>query len=277
MKLEQAYLHEALDYDPDTGGFVWKIRPQAHFRTQRGMRTFNSRFAGKPAGHLDSLGHIVIGRQLAQRLAWIYVNGECPSTLRHINEIRSDNRISNLAEAHTIQTCEVRPRNLDRQKAESLFRYDQSTGGLFWKERPRSHFNTTRGWKLFNKKFCGKEAGFLGPAGYRIVEIDGNGWAVHRIVWLLHTGFLPERLDHVNRVRSDNRIENLRECSASQNTVNSSKKPEGCYLVRGRWRVLVGFNNKNIHVGYFRDKDAAQKAYARKRNELFGDFVPHHV
>lgn len=58
--------------------------------------------------------------------------------------------------------------------------------------------------------------------GYLIVKVKGKQFKAHRIVWLLHYGKFPEKeIDHINRVRTDNRIENLRECTRTENIHNS--------------------------------------------------------
>ena len=104
MELTQEYLKQCLDYNPDTGVFVWKKRPVEHFKGERWMKTFISRFSGKQAGLTNSYGYLVIRindkLMPCHRLAWLYVHGVMPvNQLDHINNIRSDNRIINLREA----------------------------------------------------------------------------------------------------------------------------------------------------------------------------------
>jgi hypothetical protein len=86
--LTQARLSELLDYDPDTGVFVWKV-------SMRGVAK------GAVAGCLEKNRYIRISVDKtlyhAHRLAWFYVNGEWPSdVVDHINGNKSDNRIDNL-------------------------------------------------------------------------------------------------------------------------------------------------------------------------------------
>lgn len=58
--------------------------------------------------------------------------------------------------------------------------------------------------------------------GYLIIKIKGKQFKAHRIVWLLHYGHFPKmEIDHINRIRTDNRIENLRECTRLENIQNS--------------------------------------------------------
>lgn len=89
-------LHELLEYDPETGSFKWRVdRPS-------GVK------AGDIAGCRDNLGYWKIavdgrGQVRAHRLAWLYVYGECPKYIDHINMDRSDNRIANLRPATASQ------------------------------------------------------------------------------------------------------------------------------------------------------------------------------
>lgn len=74
--------------------------------------------------------------------------------------------------------------------------------------------------------------------GYRQISVDGKLWLLHRLIWLWHHGYLPEhQLDHINRDRTDNRIENLREVSHSCNTRNSGARASNKTGVKGVvWR-----------------------------------------
>lgn len=59
--------------------------------------------------------------------------------------------------------------------------------------------------------------------GYTIIKVKGKQFKAHRIVWFLCKGYVPNKeIDHINRNRSDNRIENLRECDRKQNILNTT-------------------------------------------------------
>lgn len=100
--ISQTYLKESLDYNPDTGMFVWNVRPLDHFKSQRGCNAINARCAGKVAGSVSKAhGYLVIRinskNYQAHRLAWLYVNGSVPKDqIDHISHDKLDNRISNL-------------------------------------------------------------------------------------------------------------------------------------------------------------------------------------
>lgn len=95
----QEQIKKLLDYDAETGIFVWK---------ERNNKAFNTHYAGKVAGRFDKKGYVSIDVKpvkvhcLAHRLAWIYVHGVNPTELDHINKDKSDNRISNLREVEHI-------------------------------------------------------------------------------------------------------------------------------------------------------------------------------
>ena len=61
--------------------------------------------------------------------------------------------------------------------------------------------------------------------GYKIVKIKGKQYKEHRLVWFLYHGRFPKKeIDHINRIRNDNRIENLREVTREENIKNTVKK-----------------------------------------------------
>jgi hypothetical protein len=96
------YLRSRLDYDPETGKLYWKHWHREHFSTKNAWAIWNSRFATKRAGTaLGTKGYhvITIDRipQLVHRVIWKLTTGNDPSvSIDHINNKRTDNRITNL-------------------------------------------------------------------------------------------------------------------------------------------------------------------------------------
>ena len=101
------YVRECLDYDPDTGKFQWRKRPLAHFATLLACNGWNTRYVGKPVGHMADrylmigISHNAsCGLYSAHRLAWLLIHGEpIPDFIDHIDGDRVNNRIGNLRSA----------------------------------------------------------------------------------------------------------------------------------------------------------------------------------
>tara|TARA_R110000751_G_C13415076_1_gene439544 strand:+ start:38 stop:511 length:474 start_codon:yes stop_codon:yes gene_type:complete len=112
----------------------------------------------------------------------------------------------------------------------------------------------------------GEEPGSLSPDGYRRVKINGEAYLAHRIVWLLRHGEidLALQIDHINHVRNDNRIVNLRLVT---NRVNTSylrgDYPLGVYFHKqsGKLKAQIHVNGKRKSLGYFDDVEKAAQAY----------------
>jgi len=102
--------------------------------------------------------------------------------------------------------------------------------------------------------------------GYTQVKIDGKLYLTHRLIFLYHHGYLPENeIDHINRIKNDNRIENLREVSQScnrrncGNPKNNTSNIKGIYLntKNNKWRAQIKINNIVKNLGNFDNKEDA--------------------
>jgi hypothetical protein len=101
----QDLLIALLSYDPETGVLTWRERDACWFKTLRAERTWNARYAGKPAftavscnGYLE--GSILNASCLAHRVIWKLVHGTDPEQIDHINGRRVDNRLENLRDVN---------------------------------------------------------------------------------------------------------------------------------------------------------------------------------
>ncbi len=127
----------------------------------------------------------------------------------------------------------------------------------------------------------GRIAGSPNMDGYLRVKINNVLFRVHRVIWLIAYGEWPKgQIDHINGIRDDNRIENLRDVTVQGNqrnqhirTDNSSGVP-GVRLENGKWRVRIKIDGKYISVGRFQDFDSA--VAARKDAEAIYGFHPNH-
>jgi hypothetical protein len=106
-----ALLKELVEFDPETGVFLWKVRAESMFPARRHAKMWNRRFAGKEAFNTLSHNGYLYGALFEEnhsthRLAWYYVNGVEPDEIDHINGIRNDNRIANLRNVTRLQNCQ---------------------------------------------------------------------------------------------------------------------------------------------------------------------------
>ena len=137
-------------------------------------------------------------------------------------------------------------------------------------------------WKVRRQRIkVGSVAGYLHHSGYRYIKIHGKLYGAHRLVWLYHYGAWPNpEADHINRIPSDNRIENLREATHAEQQQNRSFFKNntsghiGVYWFKPskKWHAQIMVDGKSIHLGYFDDFDAACAAReeAKKKYHPFG-------
>lgn len=124
--------------------------------------------------------------------------------------------------------------------------------------------------------------------GYFQVKVDRKMYLVHRLIWLWVNGSWPTGfLDHKNRNRSDNRIDNLRDCTLSQNGANrpaQSNNKLGCKgvhkvvwpggSIKYKAQVYISENGKKrmLYLGCYDTVEEASEVYKEKSLELFGEF-----
>lgn len=146
--------------------------------------------------------------------------------------------------------------------------FDVRDSVVYWRDRPLRHFADEHAWKVFQSKYAGKPAGRKEANGYVTINMRYFGQRIqfqaHRVVWMLHQGRWPAlHLDHINRVRDDNRLENLREVTVAENNNNSAAKRVHPYVWAGRCggfqaQTKIG-GEKAIYLGIF---DTEQEACA---------------
>ncbi|EEA8306567.1 HNH endonuclease [Salmonella enterica subsp. enterica serovar Rubislaw] len=144
-------------------------------------------------------------------------------------------------------------------------------------------------WNVNHKRVIkGSVAGHKYSTGYIRISIDGVQYRAQRLAWLYMTGRMPEnQIDHINRVRDDNRFVNLRDVPHFVNQMNKGSYPDMSKKNRGlrgvckvkncknRWAARVMFQNKSINIGCFGSPEEAHEAYCKKIIEIHGEYFHH--
>lgn len=169
-----------------------------------------------------------------------------------------------------------------------LLRYEPETGKLWWKERGAEWFSSSTGRPAehaciaWNARYANKPA-------FTAVNINGylNGtffnrtYLAHRLIWAIVYGQWPrDQIDHRDGDRTNNRIQNLREATMSENARNHSIRKDNTSGAKGvfwarreeKWAAQITTNGKHKFLGHFASKDEAIKAYASASLEFHGDF-----
>ena len=114
----------------------------------------------------------------------------------------------------------------------------------------------------------GDIAGNLSSTGYVYISLNNKSYRAHRLVWLYLYGAFPiSNLDHINCIRNDNRLANLRICNNQQNGFNSKIQSRNKFGLKGvkqignRFAGKVTHNYKTIHLGMYATPEKAHQAY----------------
>jgi len=164
---------------------------------------------------------------------------------------------------------------LTAEQLRGLVTYDPVTGEFHWLE---SKFSGNNNCAPARK--AGALAGCINHWGYQRISINYVGYQAHRLAWLYVFGAWPKRhLDHINGVKSDNRICNLRECNDAQNGQNrrpsttihgrsKSSKFMGVSAYRGMWRAVIVINKRQKFLGAYATEPEAHQAYLLAKSQL---------
>jgi hypothetical protein len=158
---------------------------------------------------------------------------------------------------------------MTQQELKQLLHYDQDTGIFTW---------------LTSNGNCKSKtiAGYLHPLGYVDIQINKKHYKSHRLAWLYTHGKWPSKfIDHINGIKNDNRLCNLREATLGQNTWNtpsrSASKVKGLYWIPSRNRYKISFyvDGKPKHFGYFKKEEfeEAKKIAIETMSKIHGEYV----
>lgn len=151
----------------------------------------------------------------------------------------------------------------------NLFEY--SNGSLYRKVRTA------------NCVYEGDKAGFKRNDGYRQIKVDQKPYLEHQIVFIMHYGYKPNIIDHINGNKSDNRIENLREVSFNQNAHNVKRKSNNTTGIKNvsyskrhkSWIVRVQANKIRKLIGIFDNLELAELVSIEARNKYHKEYANH--
>ena len=157
-------------------------------------------------------------------------------------------------------------------KKDLLQEFDYKDGHLYYRNDKNNQIN------------AGDRAGGVNSTGYQLVRFNGKRYLLHRIIFIMHHGYLPKYVDHIDNDPLNNRIENLRECTFSENRCNVKKSKNNTSGEKGvvwskkenKWVVRISKSGVRYFVGKFKDFESAKSAIRIKRKELHGDFANNH-
>jgi hypothetical protein len=142
---------------------------------------------------------------------------------------------------------------LTQEEAHRLFKYRD--GVLYWKERPK-----------FSRKPKGDmEAGTNNGCSYKKVCVAQKKYYTHQVIFLMHHGYMPEVVDHIDGNIKNNKIDNLRASNKSLNACNSKTRKDNTSGHRGvvwskacqKWSARIQVQNRGIHLGVYEDFELA--------------------
>jgi len=167
-------------------------------------------------------------------------------------------------------------RKFHLKKKEAHMRANKEKEALISQEfvRQRFEYIADTGQLKRRKNATHAKVGWIDGSGHLVTELFDKTFYVHRLIFLYHHGYMPDQIDHINRVKTDNRIENLRECTHSQNILNRGKMDHdvsysstyrGVSWEKGKteqskhWRTYLCLNDKIIAIGAFETEVFASK------------------
>ena len=156
-----------------------------------------------------------------------------------------------------------------KEQLDELF--DYRDGALYWRKSSSTLAP------------AGSKAGCVNGRGYLVVGINYKKYLVHRLIWVMHGNDPVAVLDHINGDTTDNRIENLRASTHTENMCNARRSKRNTSGVKGvswsktmnKWVGSVWFKRKIYTTQPFEQKDQCAEAVKVLRSELHGEFARH--
>ncbi|MGO4744001.1 HNH endonuclease signature motif containing protein [Serratia quinivorans] len=157
------------------------------------------------------------------------------------------------------------------EKLKELLNYNPVTGIFTWKQNRRG------------KARSGDVAGSVNDLGYLKISVIGKNYAAHRLAWLYVYGKWPSKfIDHIDRNKLNNSIDNLREATRYENGANVGIKSHNTSGFIGvsynaqwrKWFAQIIHKGNKTFLGYYKTPELASEAYQKAAKEKFGEYSP---
>lgn len=152
----------------------------------------------------------------------------------------------------------------------TMFDFNHVTGQLFWKRREDRD-------SQWNGRYAGKEVGTVSSKGYRGTELNNVRFSLHRIIYKLAYGEMPKnmQIDHIDGDKLNNRLDNLRLVTNSENQRNrkadKGRKYKGVYKCKKGFKVEITHLGDRIYGGFFATERIAAFVYDELAREHHGE------
>lgn len=159
---------------------------------------------------------------------------------------------------------------ISHERLNEVVIYDRFSGEFTWKI------------KIGARCIIGAKLGRIRYDGYLDATIENKRYLLHRLAWLYVTGDWPRKqLDHKDGNRANNRFENLREATASQNSCNRQISTQNSSGIKGvywhatnqKWCAQIKIAGRTKFLGSFSDIEKARDAYAEAARGVHGEFA----
>jgi hypothetical protein len=159
---------------------------------------------------------------------------------------------------------------ITQDKVKELFEYRD--GALFWR------VSTTNSIKV------GQKAGTaVNDAGYEMLGIGGKIYRTHRIIFMYHYGYFPNKIDHIDGNRANNKIENLRPATNAENSRNTKISKRNKSGIKGvcwanhvnKWMVQVRHGSSKKYFGLYDDLELAELVAIEARDKFHKEYANH--